>query len=418
MSLSTFLARRFYASAHSDRKRRASSLAIRIATAGVAIGLAVMIISICVVKGFQREIRSRLTGFTAHMEVMDYNSFVSPEYYPIVANAALLQSAKSAAGVVRLQPVSVKMGIMKTEETFQTIVLKGVGEDYDATFLKSQIIKGKMPTFSADSASQEILISQMQAKSLGLDVGSRVYTYFIADDIKLRRFKVTGIYETNLAQFDKYFVWTGRAVVNNLNNWQPEQCTSLEIFCDNYDNIETVQAQVSHAVSRLKDPGGAALATLSVKENPRTASVIQWLTLLDLNVWVILGLMVVVAGFTMVSGLLILILERTRTIGVLKALGCTNTRLRHTFIIYASLITVRGLLWGNAIGLGICFAQQYFGFVQLDPATYYVCEAPVQIDALWIVALNLSTLIVCVLALIVPSFVVSRIRPARAIRFE
>ncbi len=418
MSLSTFLARRFYASAHSDRKRRASSLAIRIATAGVAIGLAVMIISICVVKGFQREIRSKLTGFTAHIEVLDYNSYVSPEYYPIVADAALMQTLKETPGVVRMQPVSVKMGIMKTEETFQTIALKGVGEDYDTSFLKSQIIKGRMPSLAADSAAGEILISNAQAKSLGLDVGSRVYTYFISDDIKLRRFKVTGVYETNLTQFDNYFVWTDRAVVNNLNKWQKEQCSSVEIFTDNYDNIESVQTAVSQAVSKLQDPGGAALASLSVKENPRTASVVQWLTLLDLNVWVILGLMVGVAGFTMVSGLLILILERTRTIGVLKALGSTNTRIRHTFIIYASLIVVRGLVWGNVIGLGICFAQKWWGFAQLDPATYYVREAPVQIDALWIAGLNAATLTVCVLALIVPSFVISRIRPARAIRFE
>ncbi len=418
MSLNFFLARRFYASAHRDVKRRASSLAIRIATAGVAVGLAVMIVSICVVKGFQREVKSKLTGFASHIEVLDYSSFASPENFPIVADKTLTDALAKVPGVMHQQSVSLKMGIMKTDETFHTIVLKGVDENYNTDFLRSQIIKGEMPAFSADSAGNDILISNTQAKTLGLDVGSRIYTYFISDKIKLRRFKVVGIYETNLTQFDEHFVWTDRAAVNKLNKWNKEQCSSVEIFADDYDNIDLVQKQLLQLIAGRMDSGGANLASLSVKENPRTASVIQWLALLDMNVWIILALMVGVAGFTMISGLLILILERTRTIGVLKALGATNTRIRHTFIMYASLIVVRGLIWGNAIALAIVFAQKYFSLVQLDPATYYVKDAPVEIDLLWIIGINLSTLIVCTLALVVPSFVISRIRPARAIRFE
>lgn len=418
MSLSCFLARRFYRSAGSDRRRRASSLAIKIATAGVAVGLAVMIVSICVVKGFQSEIRGKLTGFMAHVEVLDLNSFSSPESFPIMTDPPLIASLKKAQGVARVERVSLKMGIIKTEDAFQTIVLKGVGDDYDLTFLKSQLVEGEMPAFSSDSTAGNILISRKQAQNLGLKVGSRVFTYFIADDIRLRRFTVAGIYETNLSQFDDYFVWTDLAAVNKLNGWAPDQSSALEIYARKYEDIGAVQAAVGSIVNGRTDAYGAPYASLSVKENPRTSSVVQWLTLLDFNVWVILALMVGVAGFTMISGLLILILERTQTIGILKALGATNTRIRRTFIIYAAFIVVRGLVWGNVIGLGIVLAQKHLGFVRLNPATYYVATAPVEINAAWIVGLNAATLAISVLALIVPSFVISRIRPAKAIRFE
>lgn len=418
MSLSFFLARRFYSSASHDRKRRASSLAIKIATAGVAVGLAVMIVSICVVKGFQAEVRSKLTGFTAHIEVLDFASFTSPESFPIVTDDALAQSILKLDGVERVQRVSLKMGIIKTEDAFQTIVLKGVGDGYDLDFIKSQLVEGQIPDFSSTESSNAILISRKQAENLGLKLGSKVYTYFIADDIRLRRFVVAGIYETNLSQFDDYFVWTDLATVNKLNGWQDDQSSALEVYVDKYDNIDRVQTAVGKLVNGRVDAYGTPYASLSVKENPRTSSVIQWLTLLDFNVLVILALMVGVAGFTMISGLLILILERTQTIGILKALGSTNTRIRRTFIIYAAFIVVRGLVWGNIIGLGIVFAQKYWGFVKLDPATYYVSAVPMELNWFWIVGLNVATLIICVLALIVPSFVISRIRPAKAIRFE
>lgn len=418
MSLPFFLARRFYGNAGGDRRRRVGLPAIKIATAGVAVGLAVMIVSVCVVKGFQSEIRANLSGFTAHMEVLDLNSFTSPESYPVVTDSALISAISSVSGVERVGRVSLKMGIIKTNDAFQTIILKGVGKDYDLNFLKSRMVEGRLPAWGADSVTNEIVISQRQARALDLKVGSRVYTYFIADDIKLRRFTVTGIYETNLSQFDDYFVWTDRATVNKLNNWQDDQSSALEIHVDDYDHIDAVQAGVGRLVNGRTDGRGGVYATLSVKENPRTASVIQWLTLLDFNVWVILALMVGVAGFTMISGLLILILERTQTIGVLKALGMTNTRIRHTFIAYAVLIMVRGLAWGNIIGLGIVGAQKLWGWVKLDPTTYYVAEVPVEMAWWWVVGLNAGTLLVCTLALVVPSFVISHIRPAKSIRFE
>lgn len=418
MSFPFFLARRFYNSAGCDKKRRASRLAIRIATAGVALGLAVMLISICVVKGYQREIKERLVGFASHIEILDRNSLASPESFPIVTDGTVMEMVKQMPDIGHVQRVSLKMGIIKTEDAFQTIVLKGVGKEYNLSFLKKHLVAGRIPDFTADSAANAIIISKKQADAMHLGLGDRVYTYFISDDIKLRRFRIEGIYETHLAQFDTYYIWTGQSVVNQLNNWQEDQSSSLEIALNDFSRLDEVQARLARSIGTRSDRNGVTYSTLSVKENPRTAATFEWLALLDFNVWVILVLMMGVAGFTMISGLLILILERTRTIGVLKALGACNSRIRYTFILYAVLIVVRGLVWGNAIGLGIVALQNYFKPFRLDPSTYYVDAVPVEVDWTWVVGLNAATLLVTVLALVVPSFVISRIQPARAIRFE
>lgn len=438
--LSFFLARRFFHAAGGDRRRRASALTIHIATAGVAIGLAVMLVSIMVVKGFQGEVRSKVAGLCAHVEVLDPQAFASPESYPIATDPDLIKKIQSVPGVEHVQRTALKMGILKTDDAFESIVIKGIGEDYDTAFLKSQIKKGRLPNTATSkpasasesesgesgeddgettsAGSNEILISQSQATALGLDVGSKVYTYFINDDIRVRRFTVVGIYETNFSQFDDNFVWTDRATVLALNAWDEAQSSELEVRCTDFSRIDEVQAAIGRLVNGKSDRFGGSYITISIKENPRTASVIQWLTLLDLNVDIIFLLMLCVAGFTTIGGLLILILERTQTIGTLKALGATNTLIRRTFIAYAALIVLRGMFWGNVLALGLCGAQRLWGFVKLNPQNYYVTEVPVTFDVPWIILLNVATLLVCVLALILPSYVISRIRPYKAMRFE
>lgn len=418
MSLAIFLARRFYRNAGRDSDRRASLLAIRIATAGMALGLAVMIISICVVKGFQSEIRAKLAGFAAHLEIMDQRSFTSPESYPILTDSTLLKTVRQIPGVARVQRTSEKMGILKTEDAFQTIMLKGVDAGYDTTFLKQCLVEGRLPRFQAQGGSDEVLLSRTMARTLGLKRGDRVYTYFVSDAIRLRRFTVVGLYETNLSQFDEHLVWTDRYTVNRLNDWLPEQSSALEIYVDEPSEADRVQVALRRAVGGRMDAYGGLYDTMSLKENPSTASIMQWLNLLDLNVLVIMALVMGVAGFTTISGLLILILERTRTIGILKSLGASNTRIRHVFLAYATLIVAKGMLWGNVLGIGFMLLQRHFGWVKLDPATYYVAVVPVELDVWWIVGLNIATLLVAVLALIIPSFLISRIQPARAIRYE
>lgn len=418
MSLAWFLALRFYKHAGRDSDRKASLLAIRIATAGVALGLAVMIISVCVVKGFQTEIRAKLAGFAAHLEVLDERSFSSPESYPIVTDQTLISKIKTVPGITRVQRVSEKMGILKTNDAFQTILLKGVGADFDTTFLRQCVIEGRLPRFAKEGGTDEVMISQQVARTLGLKRGDRVYAYFVSDAIRLRRFTIVGIYATNLSQFDERMIWTDRHTVNKLNDWDPEQSSALEIFLTEPEKTDVVQADINRLVGGMDDGRGGVYDTMSLSENPTTAAVMQWLSLLDFNVLVILALMLGVAGFTTISGLLILVLERTRTIGILKSLGASNTRIRRVFLTYATLIVAKGLLWGNILGVGIVLLQRYFGWVKLDPATYYVSEVPVEINFWWIVGLNVATLVISVLALIVPSFMISRIQPAKAIRYE
>lgn len=420
MSLALFLARRFYKSAHTDHQRRATALAIRIATIGVTVGLAVMIISVGVVKGFQREIKSTVTGFASHIEVLPPASFSSPESHPMQAVPAFIQNIKHLPEVVHVQRVSQKMGILKTEDAYQTILLKGIGPEYDTHFLSQHLIAGKIPHFSPDSASNQILISARQARTLHLKVGSKVYTYFVNDDIRLRRFTIAGIYETNLSQFDEHFVWTDINTVNKLNDWGADTCSNLEVNLKDFDAIPSTQAAITRLIAARanNETAQASPVAMAVYENPHTSAILQWIDLLDLNVWVILGLMAGVAGFTMISGILILILERTRTIGILKALGASNTRIRHTFILYASFIALRGMIWGNVVGVGLLLIQHHFTPITLDPTTYYVSSVPVSLSPLLILLINISTLILILIALILPSFLISRIQPAQSIKYE
>lgn len=417
-SLSLFLARRFYNSAGEDQKRSASKMAIHIATAGVALGLAVMIVSICVVRGFQNEISSKLTGFSSHITILNDSSFLTPESYPIVTDKVFVDKIKGVKGVKHVQRVSQKLGILKTNETYHAISLKGIGSDYDTSFIKENLIEGSLPNFNDEKSTNKIVVSKMLADILDLKVGSKVFAYFFEETIKMRKFEIVALYETNLPQFDENFVLTDLATVNRLNKWEADQSSSLEVHIDDYNDLDITQIRIGRLINGTHDRNGSTYTSLSVKENPQTGAAVSWLEVLNMNVLVILVLMTGVAGFTMISGLLILILERTRTIGVLKAMGATNTRIRHTFITYAALIVVRGLVIGNIVGLGLVYIQQYFGVVTLDPASYYVSEAPVLVNWAWIVGLNLATLLITVLALVVPSFVISRIQPAKAIQFD
>lgn len=416
--MNLFLARRFFRSGNKENKRKASAPAIRIATAGVALGLVVMILSLCMVKGFQSEVSRKLTGFASQMEILDLKSCTSPESYPIVTDAAFIDKVRHIPGVARVQRVSGKMGILKTEDSFQGVALKGVGQDYDLNFIRENLVEGEMPVFTDSASTNKILISQMQADALGLKVGGRVYAYFFENTVKMRRFEIAGIYRTNLSQYDKLFVITDIYTVGRLNGWEPDQSSALELSFDDFDRLDEMQVRVARVVNGTTDRNGASYSALSIKENPRVASVFTWLELLDFNVLIILVLMVCVAGFTMVSGLLILILERTNTIGVLKAMGATNTRIRHIFLWFAAMIVGRGLLIGDAVGLAVIWAQSRWGLVRLDPATYYVDAVPVEFNVWWILGLNVATLFITVLALIVPSFMISRIQPARVIRFD
>ena len=396
--------------------RNVSRPAIRIATAGVAIGLAVMIVSVCVVLGFKSEIRSKVIGFGSHIQIINYESISSGVSKPVAFPDSLIRELRQVSGVSHIQRFSNKGGILKTDDAFEGILLHGVGAEFNADFLKSNLKEGEIPVFSADSATNRIVVSQTIADRLHLSCGDRVFAYFFDGNVRARRFTVSGIYQTNLSEFDDNMVFTDLYVCNRLNNYATDQYAGVEITVDRFDDVDLVAGSLVGKVNHLVDEYGAGYAAMTIRE--LYPQIFDWLDLLDVNVWVILILMVAVAGFTMISGLLIIILERTNFIGVMKALGATNRSMRHVFLYFAAFIVGRGLLWGNVLGIGLVVLQYYFNIVHLDPATYYVDAVPVLFNAGYILAINAATAFISVFVLILPSLLVSRIHPAKSIRFE
>ena len=394
--------------------------AVHIATAGVAVGLAVMILSVCLVKGFQGEVAAKLAGFASHIEVLDLNSQTDADNHPITADAALMDVVKKTTQAETVQRVSVKIGVMKTHDDFSGIMLKGIGKEYDKNFIRSCMVEGKFPDFGSNAdAINQIVLSRQIAEMLHLKVGDKVYVYFFTNTIKQRRFEIAGIYETHLQQFDKNFVWTDLQTINQLNDWGEEQCSLLEVKLQNFDDLEERTAKLGDAVTAYKNTHQITnLSVMSIRDNPRTKPVLSWLELLDLNVMVILVIMLCVAGVTMISGLLILILERTTTIGVLKALGASNRRIRRIFLVYAGHILVRGMVIGNVLAFLLALLQSQFHLVRLDPATYYVDAVPLAYDPVWLIGINLATLLITLLTLVLPAFIVSVVQPAKTIRFD
>lgn len=396
--------------------RNVSRPAIRIATAGVAIGLAVMIVSVCVVLGFKSEIRSKVIGFGSHIQIINYESISSGVSKPVAFPDSLIKEIRQVPGVSHVQRFSNKGGILKTDDAFEGILLHGVGAEFNADFLKSNLKEGEIPVFSADSATNCIVVSQTIADRLHLSCGDRVFAYFFDGNVRARRFTVSGIYQTNLSEFDNNMVFTDLYVCNRLNNYAADQYAGVEITVDRFDDVDLIAGSLVGKVNHLVDEYGAGYAAMTIRE--LYPQIFDWLDLLDVNVWVILILMVAVAGFTMISGLLIIILERTNFIGVMKALGATNRSMRHVFLYFAAFIVGRGLLWGNVLGIGLVVLQYYFNIVHLDPATYYVDAVPVLFNAGYILAINAATAFISVFVLILPSLLVSRIHPAKSIRFE
>ena len=415
MNLPLFIARRINGS--EGQRREVSRPAIRIATIGVAIGLAVMIITVSVVFGFKHTIRDKVVGFGSHIQVENYMAQQLSAPVPISISDSLMNVMKQLPGIRHVERYALTQGILKTDDDFLGVAFKGVGSDYDTTFLSEHIVEGKMPKFSDGQSKYPLLISRMMADKLQLKAGEKVYAYFIGnDDVRARKFTITGIYETNMTQFDQSLCFTDYNVPIRLNGWEPDQCSGTELLVDDFDQLEQVAEEVVAKVNRRTDKYGAIITSQTIREaHPH---VFQWLELLDINVWIILALMICVAGFTMISGLLIIILERTQMIGILKALGMRNKTVRHTFLWFAAFIIGRGMLVGDIIGIGLVVLQQQTGFIHLDPASYYVDTAPMELNIPIIVLLNVVTLLVSLFVLIAPSFLISHIHPARSMRYE
>lgn len=415
MNLPLYIAKRIYSDNNAQQK--VSKPAIHIATAGVAVGLAVMIISVCIVLGFKHTIRDKVIGFGSHITVANFMTLHGYEQKPIAMPDSMMNVLKSINGVKHVQRYAIKQGILKTDSDFLGIAFKGIASEYDTAFIHNNMISGTIPAFSDNKSHNKIVISKIMADMLKINTGDKVFAYFIDnDDVRMRRFTVSGVYQTNLTQYDKTICFTDLYTVSRLNGWDTGQVTGAELIVNDFNKINNVENILISKVNRTTDTYGEAYSSETIQEaNPQ---IFSWLDLLDLNVWIILALMLCVAGFTMISGLLIIILERTSMIGILKALGAKNTIIRKTFLWFAIFIIGKGMIIGNIIGFGLVLLQKLTGIVSLDPSTYYVKTVPVEINLPLIILLNVATLLISVFVLIAPSFLVSRVHPAKSMRYE
>ena len=415
MNLPLFIAKRIY----SDQgdKRKVSRPAIRIAIVGVAIGLMVMIVTVCVVLGFKHTIRDKVAGFGGHIQVQNLMKYNDIDPYTICADDSMMQVFRAQQGVRHVQRYTITQGLLKTDDDFLGVMFKGVGPEFDNAFLQQNIVAGEIPVFSDSTSHYQLLMSKMIADKLHLNVDDKVFAYFIGEEnVKTRKYTVAGIYQTNMTRFDESLCFTDLYAANRLNGWDEGHCTGIEATVEDLNKLSVTADAFIDNVNRTDDGHGNQMISETIYE--KYPNIFTWLDLLDINVWIILVLMVCVAGFTMISGLLIIILERTQMIGILKALGTRNKTIRHTFLWFSVFIIGQGMLWGNILGIGIVLLQQYTGFVSLDPSVYYVSEAPMELNLPLIALLDLVTLLVCVFVLIAPSYLVSHIHPAKSMRYE
>lgn len=415
MNLALFLARRIHFSREAN-ERRVSPPAIRIAIAGISIGLAVMILAVAIVVGFKKEIREKVVGFGAHIQVTNFDSNTTFETQPVGVTDSLMQALASEPGISHVERFATKPGILKTDSAFMAVVLKGVGPEYDWDFFRRNLRQGDILQLSDSAASTDVLISELIANKMNLKLGDSFLTYFVQDNVRARKFRIVGLYQTDFVDYDKLFIVGDLRQVQRLNAWQPDQVSGLEMLVDDYDRLDSIADNVYFRLITAKDPYGSTYYSRSIKElNPQ---IFSWLDLLDINVWVILVLMALVAAFTMISGLLIIILERTNMIGTLKTLGYSNGNIRSVFLYVALFLIGKGLVWGNIIGIGFCLLQKYFQWVKLDPDTYYLEAVPIEMNWLYILLLNVATVVVSVLVLLGPSYMISKMSPVKSMRYE
>ena len=417
MNFPLFIARRIY-SDHIGDQQKVSKPAIRIAVAGVAIGLAVMIISVCVVLGFKHTIRDKVVGFGSHIQVANFYTLQSSAIdQPIAIGDSMMNVLKRTDGVKHVQRFAMKQGILKTDNDFLGVMFKGVGPEFDSTFIHKNMVEGSIPHFSDQQSTNRILISKDMASKLNLKAGDRIFAYFIGEGgVRTRRFTISGIYQTNLAQYDKTTCFCDLYTARKLNAWTDDMVTGAELTVNDFKQLSTTANDIINRVNRTQDQYGNTFSSKTIRE--LSPQIFSWLDLLDLNVWIILAIMTAVAVVTMISGLLIIILERTTMIGVLKALGARNSTVRHTFLWFAAFIIGKGLLIGDALALALILLQKLTGFAKLDPQTYYVDVVPVELDWMLIVALNIATMLIALFVLIAPSYLVSHIHPAKSMRYE
>ncbi|MGC1513937.1 MAG: FtsX-like permease family protein [Maribacter sp.] len=413
MNLEYFIAKRLIKG--KEHKSSISAPIIKIAIAAIAIGVIMMLIAIATGLGLKQKIREKITAFNGHVQIYNYdnnNSEVS--VVPVSKEQDFYPEFKEVEGVTHIQAVATKAGIIRTEETFEGIIAKGVGADYDWSAMKEFLVAGNLPDVEGELNS-EVLLSRIMANRLNLKVGDSFFTFFLRDDAadkipNQRNFKITGIYDSGFEEIDGLYIFIDLRHIQRMNKWQDTEVGNFEVFLDRFEDIDAKSAEIYGSTV-------SSLDTRTIKD--KYYKIFEWIGLFDFNIALIIGIMIIVGGINMITALLVLILERTPMIGILKALGTNNWSIRKVFLYNAAYLIGVGLFWGNLIGLGVLFVQERFRLFKFpNPKEYYIEYIPVQIDVVTIISLNVGVLLLCLLMLLIPSYIITRISPVKAIRFE
>ncbi|HPX75374.1 MAG TPA: ABC transporter permease [Bacteroidales bacterium] len=414
MNTELYLAKRIVSKKHA--KHTFSRPIVAVAIGGIALGIAVMILSIAIVTGFKNEITNKVVGFGSHLQIVNFDNNTSYETYPISKSQTWLSELKQIEGVETVNMFIIKAGIAKTEEDLQGVIFKGIDNDFDWKFFKQYLTEGDTLLISDSSRNNGVVVSASIANALKLNVGDSFSAYFIQEPPRMRKFTIIGIYETKLEDLDKIFVLCDIKHLRKLNDWKDDEITGFEVKIHDFSKIMDMEIKVSRLVGNYLSADGGMIKVKSIVED--YPGIFDWLSLLDINVWVILVLMLSVAGFNMISGLLVIILERVNMIGILKSIGASNVKVAKVFIYVAGFLISRGMLIGNIIGIGLCLLQKYFGIITLDADSYYVSVVPINLDLIHLLLLNIGSLVITLIMMILPSMLVSKISPAETIRFN
>ena len=396
-----------------DHKSNISAPIIKIAISAIAIGIIMMFIAISTGFGLQNKIREKVAAFNGHMVINNFSnnqSIITDN--PISANQEFYPDFTAVPEVEHIQKVATKYGIIRTETDFEGIVVKGVEEDYRWSYLQEYLVEGKLPIFD-ERISKEVLISSYLANRLGFEVDDKLIVYFLREDQdRLPRsvaLTISGIFDSGFKEFDETYVIADLKQIQRLNNWEENQIGQFELFVEDFSDLQEVGYKVYEEVDSFLN------ASTIIELYP---SIFEWLKMFDFNIILIIGIMILVAGINMITALLVLILERTQMIGVLKALGATDWSVRKIFLYNAGFLIFKGLFWGNLIGISLLLIQKYLKVIPLNPETYYVSEAPIYLSLDYILIINIGTLLLCVLMLLVPSVIITKISPVKAMKFE
>lgn len=411
MRLELFIAKRLIFG--KQYKNNISAPIIKIAVIAIALSLVMMMIAIATGTGLQRKIREKVAAFNGHIQIFNYDNNTSEvSVNPISTQQDFYPNFTLTDGIDHIQAVALKGGIIRTETTFEGIIAKGVGKEYRWDYMEEYLTEGRLPEYGGER-NEETLISAYLANRLGFTVGTEFYAFFLKDDESSVpsqvKFKVVGIYDSGFQEFDATYIFVDLRHIQRINRWNEDEVGSFELFVSDFSTL----AQKGREIY-TKTPATLDSQTIAGKYH----YIFEWLSLFDFNIAIIIGIMILVGGINVITALLVLILERTRMIGILKALGSANWSIRKVFLYNAAYLILVGLFWGNLLGLGLLLLQRQFGFIKLDAATYYVTQAPVYLNPLHILALNAGTLVLCLVMLLVPSYIITKIAPVKAIKFE